>query len=83
MQWPGYSPVLNHSGYAWDALHRQVAQRTIHLCTVQALKITLKEDWNNIPQGFLDSLGKNMLKNVHYSVPGQQHLIKILMSALF
>ncbi|GFW68329.1 hypothetical protein TNCV_2263191 [Trichonephila clavipes] len=38
-----------------DALGRCVAQRTIPPCTDQELKTALRSEWDNIPQGFLDS----------------------------
>ncbi|GFU83420.1 transposable element Tc1 transposase [Trichonephila clavipes] len=56
MLWSGYSPDLNHIGHAWDALGRRIAQRTIPHRTVQKLKTALREEWVNMPQGFLDSL---------------------------
>ncbi|GFT24464.1 transposable element Tcb2 transposase [Trichonephila clavipes] len=48
VQWPVYSPNLNHIENAWDALRRCVAQRTISL-TEKELKTTLREE-DNIPR---------------------------------
>lgn len=60
MQWPAYSPDLNPIEHAWDALGRRVSQRTNPPRTVQELKTALREEWDNIPQGLLDSLVESM-----------------------
>ncbi|GFW93730.1 DDE_3 domain-containing protein [Trichonephila clavipes] len=60
IQWSAYSPDLNPIEHSWDALGRCIAQRTTPLRTVQELKTTLREEWDHIPQGFLDSLVKSM-----------------------
>ncbi|GFX84793.1 hypothetical protein TNCV_125611 [Trichonephila clavipes] len=53
MHLPAYSLDLNPIEHAWDTLGRHVAQRTISSRTVQELKTTLREEWNNIPKNSL------------------------------
>ncbi|GFV32137.1 DDE_3 domain-containing protein [Trichonephila clavipes] len=60
MQWPAYSPDLNLIEHAWNALSRRVAQRTVPPRTIQELKTASREEWDNIPQGLFNSLGKSM-----------------------
>ncbi|GFX46398.1 uncharacterized protein TNCV_238601 [Trichonephila clavipes] len=59
-QWPAFSTDPKHTELAWNALGRCVAQRTIPPRTVQELKTTLRQEWDNIPQGLLGSLVKRM-----------------------
>lgn len=60
MTWPAYSPDLNPIEHAWDALGRRVSQRTRPPRTMQELKIALREEWDNIPQGLLNTLVDSM-----------------------
>ncbi|GFV21340.1 hypothetical protein TNCV_2370971 [Trichonephila clavipes] len=41
-----------------DARSRRVAQETIHPCAAQEMKTALRQEWDNILQGLLDSLVK-------------------------
>ncbi|GFU50855.1 transposable element Tc1 transposase [Trichonephila clavipes] len=72
-EWPAYSPDLKPVEHGYEALGRRVIQRTNPPCTTQDLKTPLRQEWDNIPQGFLDSLVKSMTKRCKMciSVHGQ------------
>lgn len=56
IEWPAYSQDLNPIELAWIDFGRHVSERTHPPQTMQELKNALREEWDNIPQGLLNSL---------------------------
>ncbi|GFX66771.1 piezo-type mechanosensitive ion channel component 1 [Trichonephila clavipes] len=53
MDWPAYSPDLNHIEHVWDALGRRIAARLHHPENTQQLKQMHIEQWALLPQEML------------------------------
>ncbi|GFW91176.1 transposable element Tcb2 transposase [Trichonephila clavipes] len=60
MDWPAYSPDLNHIEHVWDALRRRIAARLHHPENTQQLKQMLIEEWAFLPQEMLHQLVLSM-----------------------
>ena len=50
MEWPARSPDLNPIEHAWDMLQTAVSSRHVQPASVQELRQTLLEEWDQIPQ---------------------------------
>lgn len=60
MDWPANSPDGNPIEHAWDALGRRIADREIPPRTLPELTAALTEEWNRIPQEFINNLINSM-----------------------
>lgn len=60
MDWPACSPDLNPIEQVWDRLGRQTRQRDPAPSTKETLKTALLEEWDRIPQEFIDNLIRSM-----------------------
>lgn len=60
LPWPARSPDLNPIEHVWDKLGKQVKQRDPTPTNIGDLKRVLEEEWNRIPQDFIDNLIKSM-----------------------
>ena len=56
LPWPALSPNLSPIEYVWDELGRSVRHRQIPPETLQELRDALVDEWNNIPQAFIQRL---------------------------
>ena len=56
MVWPALSPDLNPIEHVWDALGRAISGRQPPPRTLQALKSSLVDEWNLLPQVLLNNL---------------------------
>ena len=50
MEWPARSPDLNPIEHAWDMLQTAVSSRPVQPASVQELRQSLLEEWDQIPQ---------------------------------
>jgi len=60
MDWPARSPDLNPIEHVWDKLGQLIKKRNPAPTTFQELRSALTEEWDNIPQEYIDSLIKSM-----------------------
>ncbi|KAJ8716482.1 hypothetical protein PYW07_003109 [Mythimna separata] len=60
MEWPARSPDINPIEHVWDELKRRVrAKKPAPMC-LQDLQNAIEEQWNSIPQEFLEKLIRSM-----------------------
>lgn len=62
LQWPSKSPDLNPIEHVWDFLGRKVASRVPQ--NLLQLRNILTEEWNRIPQNYLDHLVEGMPRRI-------------------
>lgn len=60
MNWPARSPDLNPIEHVWDSLKKAVYARNPMPTTVAALRTSISQEWNNIPQDRLITLIRSM-----------------------
>ena len=65
MHWPPYSPDPSPIEHLWDVLDRRVCNRSQPPTTRQALRLTLIQEWNAIPQAEINRLILSMTRRVH------------------
>lgn len=58
--WPARSPDLNPIEHVWDKLGRQIKKRNPGPTNLRDLKNALQEEWDAIPQNFIDDLIRGM-----------------------
>lgn len=58
--WPARSPDLNPIEHVWDKLGRQIKQRNPAPANLRDLRTALVEEWDSIPQSFIDNLINGM-----------------------
>ncbi|GFW52263.1 transposable element Tcb1 transposase [Trichonephila clavipes] len=56
MDCPAYSPDLNRIEHVWDMLRRRIAARQPPPTCLPELRMTLLDEWCNIPQDQIDNL---------------------------
>ncbi|GFX93395.1 transposable element Tc3 transposase [Trichonephila clavipes] len=56
MDWPVYSPHLNPIEHVWNMLRRRIAARQSPPTCLPGLRMTLLDEWCNIPQDQIDNL---------------------------
>jgi transposase len=56
LPWPALSPDLSPIEHLWDELGRRVRHRQSPPETLQELRDALVDEWNNIPQAFIQRL---------------------------
>ncbi|GBN14482.1 Transposable element Tcb1 transposase [Araneus ventricosus] len=56
MDWPAYSPDLNPIEHVWDMLGRRIAARQPPPTCLPELRMSLLDEWCNIPQDQIDNL---------------------------
>ncbi|GFW76856.1 transposable element Tc3 transposase [Trichonephila clavipes] len=56
MDWLARSPDLNSIEHVWDFLGRRLAARTLPPLTIRELRLTLKDEWEAMPQQFIYTL---------------------------
>jgi transposase len=56
LPWPALSPNLSPIEYVWDELGRRVRHRQNPPETLHELRDALVDEWNNIPQAFIQRL---------------------------
>lgn len=64
IDWPARSPDLNPIEHVWDHLKRKVRSRDQPPTTLAMLKAAVLEEWDNIPQDFLQNLFTSMPRRV-------------------
>lgn len=60
MDWPSRSPDLNPIEHVWDGLGRAIASRNPPPRTIQGLKTALLNEWDQLPQEFINCLISSM-----------------------
>lgn len=60
MDWPARSPDMNPIEHMWDELKRRVRARQPVAQTIQELKTAIEEEWEMIPQNFIERLINSM-----------------------
>ncbi|GBL86858.1 hypothetical protein AVEN_96083-2 [Araneus ventricosus] len=60
MDWPARSPDLNPIQHVWDALRRAIATRNPPPRTIQEMKTTLLNEWDQLPQEMINCLTSSM-----------------------
>ncbi|PZC74838.1 hypothetical protein B5X24_HaOG207102 [Helicoverpa armigera] len=60
MDWPARSPDMNPIEHMWDEEKRRVRARQPFAQTMQELKTAIEEEWEMIPQNFIERLIKPM-----------------------
>ncbi|PZC79222.1 hypothetical protein B5X24_HaOG216710 [Helicoverpa armigera] len=60
MDWPARSPDMNPIEHMWDELKRRVRARQPVAQTMQELKTAIEEEWEMIPQNFIERLINSM-----------------------
>lgn len=60
IEWPARSPDLNIIEHLWDSLKRRVRLRNRGLTTLAELETVVLEEWENIPQDFIQDLFRSM-----------------------
>lgn len=60
MVWPPRSPDLNPIEHVWDHLKRRVRSRNPSPSSLEELETAVLEEWDNIPQDFIENLFKSM-----------------------
>ncbi|GFX68329.1 transposable element Tc1 transposase [Trichonephila clavipes] len=68
MDWPAYSPDLNHIEHVWDALRRRIAALLHHPENTQQLKQMLIEAWAFLPQEMLHQLVLSMRRRCEATI---------------
>lgn len=64
LEWPARSPDLNPIEHVWDKLGRQIKLRNPAPANVRELKSALLDEWNHMPQSFIDDLIKSMPRRI-------------------
>lgn len=64
MRWPARSPDMNPIEHVWDRIGREIRKRRGQLLTLQQLRDALEEEWNAIPQEFIQNLIGGMDRRV-------------------
>ena len=54
MDWPEKSPDMIRIEIVWDLFKRRISRRIRPEDTLQDLENSLVEEWNDLPQGYLD-----------------------------
>lgn len=65
MEWPALSPDMNPIEHVWDYLSRSIRRRLNPPMNAQELIQAAVEEWNNIPQEFINNLIRGMYRRVH------------------
>lgn len=60
MGWPAHSPDLNPIEHVWDNLGRRLKKRNPAPACLDDLKNALQEEWDGIPQDYIDNLIRGM-----------------------
>ncbi|GFW41112.1 transposable element Tcb1 transposase [Trichonephila clavipes] len=60
LDWTSYSPDLNPIEHVWDMLGRRIAARQTPPTSLPELRMTLLDEWCNIPQYQIDNLIHSM-----------------------
>ncbi|RVE48620.1 hypothetical protein evm_006691 [Chilo suppressalis] len=60
MDWPARSPDMNPIEHMWDELKRRVRARQPVAQTMQEFKTAIEEEWEMIPQNFIERLINSM-----------------------
>lgn len=60
LEWPARSPDLNCIEHLWDALKRRVRGRNSRISTLAELEAAVLEEWEAIPQDFIQDLFGSM-----------------------
>jgi hypothetical protein len=64
LHWPSYSPNLNIIENLWDYLDRQIRKRDPLPTNLDELWVAIQEEWNAIPQSYIDTLYDSMPRRV-------------------
>lgn len=64
MQWPARSPDMNPIEHVWDIIGRRVHQKNPSPRNVEELKLSLVEEWNNLPQEMIDGIINSMVDRI-------------------
>jgi hypothetical protein len=60
LNWPACSPDLNPIEHVWDLIYRRVRSRNRVAANLQQLQELLTEEWENLDQGYLETLIESM-----------------------
>lgn len=60
--WPPNSPDLNPIEHLWDYIGKRVQARIPR--SLQQLELFLQDEWNNVPQAFIDNLISSMRRRI-------------------
>jgi transposase len=64
MDWPACSPDLNPIEHVWDKLERQIRCRPVVPDNLNDLRIALLEEWERIPQDYVQNLFESMPRRI-------------------
>ena len=71
MQWPACSPDLNPIEHAWNYLGRALSRRLRGGERLQDIREILIEEWNNIPQQYIQKLIRSMRRRCQAVIDSQ------------
>lgn len=60
MEWPSKSPDLNPIEHVWSRLKLKIRSRNNPVQTLEQLVVAIREEWEAIPQNFINSLIESM-----------------------
>ena len=60
LDWPAYSPDLNHIENLWGIISRKVYEAGKHFLTITKLQSAIAREWEAIPESILKNLVNSM-----------------------
>ena len=54
LDWPALSPDLAPTEHLWNELGRRIHNRRRHSTNVNELQVALRQEWNNMPEAFIN-----------------------------
>ena len=64
LNWPAISPDMNPIEHVWDEIKRRVYRAAQVPTTLRQLEVSVRQQWDNFPQEFLDYLIGSMNRRV-------------------